>query len=52
MAKIEDRAAKPKAAAGINDDIGEEMRLRAVPHRSSSCARPSSAPTTCSCRTW
>ena len=28
MAKIEDRAAKPKAAAGINDDIGEEMRLR------------------------
>ena len=28
MAKIEDRAAKPKAAAGINDDIGEELRLR------------------------
>src|SRR5438270_5822766 len=28
MAKIEDRAAKPKAAAGINDDIGEEVRLR------------------------
>src|SRR3954452_3594540 len=28
MAKIEDRAAKPKAAASINDDIGEELRLR------------------------
>src|SRR5215208_6496613 len=29
MAKIEDRAAQPKkAAAGINDDIGEELRLR------------------------
>jgi TPP-dependent pyruvate/acetoin dehydrogenase alpha subunit len=28
MAKIEDRVAKPKAAAGINDDIGEELRLR------------------------
>src|SRR6266480_2687694 len=28
MAKIEDRAPKPKAAAGLNDDIGEEMRLR------------------------
>jgi len=29
MAKIEDRAAQPKKpAAGINDDIGEELRLR------------------------
>ena len=29
MAKIEDRATSPKvAAAGLNDDIGEEMRLR------------------------
>jgi len=29
MAKIEDRAAQPKkAAAGINDDIGEQLRLR------------------------
>ena len=27
MAKIEDRASKSKAAAGINDDIGEERRL-------------------------
>src|SRR2546425_12591555 len=27
MAKIEDRAAKP-AAPGLNDDIGEETRLR------------------------
>src|SRR5437016_14164862 len=27
MAKIEDRASKSKAAAGINDDIGEETRL-------------------------
>jgi acetoin:2,6-dichlorophenolindophenol oxidoreductase subunit alpha len=27
MAKVEDRAAKP-AAAGLNDDIGEETRLR------------------------
>jgi acetoin:2,6-dichlorophenolindophenol oxidoreductase subunit alpha len=27
MAKIEDRAAKSKPAAGINDDIGEEKRL-------------------------
>ena len=27
MAKVEDRAQKP-AAAGINDDIGEEMRLK------------------------
>src|SRR5262249_49767377 len=27
MAKIEDRAPKTKAAAGINDDIGEEKRL-------------------------
>src|SRR5437588_7761748 len=31
MAKIEDRAARPKSAAGapaLNDDIGEELRLR------------------------
>jgi pyruvate dehydrogenase E1 component alpha subunit len=29
MAKIEDRATSPKvAASGLNDDIGEEMRLR------------------------
>ncbi len=27
MAKIEDRASKSKATAGINDDIGEEQRL-------------------------
>jgi pyruvate dehydrogenase E1 component alpha subunit len=28
MAKIEDRAAAPAAPAGLNDDIGEETRLR------------------------
>jgi hypothetical protein len=33
-----------------NDDIGEEMRLQLY-HSQFRSGRPSSAPTTCSCRT-
>ena len=51
MTKFEDRALKP-AGAGINDDIGEEMRLALYRIAGRACGRPSSAPTTCSCRTW
>ena len=46
-----DKAQTSAEKPGINDDIGEETRLNCIARRSCS-GRPSSAPSTCSCKIW
>ena len=50
MATVKDRAPGP-AGSGLNDDIGEDKRLELYRTQVRSVRR-SSAPSTCSCRTW